>query len=820
MTNNTNNKSINNIDSSSYNDSRSKESSSFNNPTRDLSATINKKPWYKKKGSIIAMSSTLGAGVIATAVAVPIILTSPTQSVSELTSVKTIYDLTAKTAKLVIGGKKLPDTKNSYKVFKETNAKALVEIQNITLKAISENEINLDFSDDTIKATSIYQVKLTNSSSSGSAITSKPTDRIEKPSFSITNQPTDQTILSSATTTAVTLSVTASAITNPISGEKLSYQWMSSDVQSTADETKWKPISGATSASYVYDAKDLVVDIKKYFKCTISYKYANSVTTSVVSVVRTSKSSINISAQPTSTDIAYSTGTSSHTLSVTAAVVNPANGKSLTYQWKESDSETGTFANITTNGTSNTYTIANVAVGSKKYYKCVITYDGATTVETNVVYVAKAAKPVITIGTQPTAVNLNHSQTTATLTVVATVANSTAGLTYQWQSAATQDGQFANIDSATSSTYSLTNIAVGSKYYKCIVSSTNAESVTSSVVAVTRAAQSIITIGTHPVAKTLTSASTDFSLTVAATATNMVSNQQLNYQWKSSSTQNGTYTNVAGATSATYTKTLEAATKKALRDTWYKCEVTYASGGATAVTSNAALVKMELTQGEAKTELHKWLGVDANAISVLTKYFNNPSTTDNPKHSFYGSLHDHRFAEGYPSVQVSSITPMSIVVEEGKYPVAYKSYKIRLKTTTEANISTKTTGGGTTRQVHPAGMIIEFNTLFSFGGQKVEFFNTDGTKYNMVLQPTFTTVNNNPITTLLWNSITGSSAPSDSNPIKKGNYPIKFYANDTTTTATITDSLFLPSRMVDVYTSGSKDYLYTMIPTYHIKATS
>ncbi|MEG1354151.1 MAG: hypothetical protein RSC65_04320, partial [Malacoplasma sp.] len=189
--------------------------------------------------------------------------------------------------------------------------------------------------------------------------------------------------------------------------------------------------------------------------------------------------------------------------------------------------------------------------------------------------VAKAAKPVITIGTQPSAVNLNHSQTTATLTVVATVANSTAGLTYQWQSAATQDGQFANIDSATSSTYSLTNIAVGSKYYKCIVSSTNAESVTSSVVAVTRAAQSIITIGTHPVAKTLTSASNNFSLSVVATVTNPVPGRPTpSYQWFSSDSQNGPYLPISNATSSTFTKNLDS-NKNSLKDTWYKCDVTY-----------------------------------------------------------------------------------------------------------------------------------------------------------------------------------------------------------------------------------------------------
>lgn len=40
------------------------------------------KPWYKKKNTIIAISSILGAGVLATVIAVPIALTSKTTNIA------------------------------------------------------------------------------------------------------------------------------------------------------------------------------------------------------------------------------------------------------------------------------------------------------------------------------------------------------------------------------------------------------------------------------------------------------------------------------------------------------------------------------------------------------------------------------------------------------------------------------------------------------------------------------------------------------------------------------------------------------------------
>ncbi|MEG2245807.1 MAG: hypothetical protein RSC02_02535, partial [Malacoplasma sp.] len=170
-----------------------------------------------------------------------------------------------------------------------------------------------------------------------------------------------------------------------------------------------------------------------------------------------------------------------------------------------------------------------------------------------------------------------------------------------------------------------------------------------------KAIQSTIVITTNPRAENiLTSSSVNFSLEANATITNPLPNQTTpSFQWQSSSSENGTYVNIDGATNKTFTNTLDA-NKNAWRDTWYKCNVIYP--GATLTTTSKALVKMTLTTVEAKVELFKWLAIDANPISILTKYFNGGSNTTF-KNSFYNSLHDHRFGEGNPNIIVDSITP-------------------------------------------------------------------------------------------------------------------------------------------------------------------
>ncbi|MEG2464366.1 MAG: hypothetical protein RSA87_04220, partial [Malacoplasma sp.] len=346
MIDNTTKKTININDDNASAISKDKSSKPVN-LIKDLSS-INKDndiPWFKKKGSIIGISATLGAGALATIIAVPIALTSSDQirKVGEIRKVVNFYDSTKKTAKLVVTGSELPKDKTLYEVSRITSSRAiiLVDPNLIDLVSINKEEINLNFTDSTVNSNSVYQVKLNNGSLNGSVVQSS--ESVPKRKIDITTQPQNHTIPVSSTETSVSLTVVANIIDHtgqPIAGIEPTYQWKMANDNSLI-ESDWYTIPNATKSTYRYDVSGLVANEKKYFKCVISDKYADSSTTEVAFVTKVNNATIAITNQSSSIDVPVTQN--SATLSVTASVVNATNNPTLTYQWQQSDSATGTF---------------------------------------------------------------------------------------------------------------------------------------------------------------------------------------------------------------------------------------------------------------------------------------------------------------------------------------------------------------------------------------------------------------------------------------------------------------------------------------------
>ncbi|MBK9736817.1 MAG: hypothetical protein IPO92_18400, partial [Saprospiraceae bacterium] len=137
----------------------------------------------------------------------------------------------------------------------------------------------------------------------------------------------------------------------------------------------------------------------------------------------------------------------------------------------------------------------------------------------------------------------------AAFTSVASTGSGT--LTYQWQSNTTGcTGTFTNIAGATGATYDAPSCLIVTTYYRRITTSTlnnvvctansNCLSVTvNNVTGGTVAADEVVCTGSDPIAFTIPTASTGSGV--------------LTYQWQSNTTGcNGTFTNIAGATGATY----------------------------------------------------------------------------------------------------------------------------------------------------------------------------------------------------------------------------------------------------------------------------
>jgi uncharacterized repeat protein (TIGR02543 family) len=185
-----------------------------------------------------------------------------------------------------------------------------------------------------------------------------------------------------------------------------------------------------------------------------------------------------------------------------------------------------------------------------------------------------------------------------TLSIVdTTTTGSISATTFQWQASA--DGSFfSNINSATSSTYTLTNTE-HAKYIRAIVTVSNSsgraiETTTATATTVIYANPTIsaVTIsGTAQVAETLT----------ATTVSVVGSGITTTYQWSTSSTLNGTYSNISGATSNSYVLTATELSN------YVRVTATVTNdGGSAATTSTAVLI---------------------NSASALNPTFDTPTAT-------------------------------------------------------------------------------------------------------------------------------------------------------------------------------------------------
>ncbi len=323
----------------------------------------------------------------------------------------------------------------------------------------------------------------------------------------ITTQPVDTVTVCAGTN--ATFSVVAT-------GAGLTYQWQEDAGSGFVN------IAGATSASYTKTAPTAAMSGYLY-QVIVSGTCTPPVTSEVATLIVNGVPAITT--QPTAQTVCAGAD-------ATFAVV--ATGAGLTYQWQEN---TGSgFVNIP-GATSASYTKAATTVAMNTYqYQVIVSGTCTPPVTSSAVVLTVNAAPAIT--TQPTAQTV-CAGANATFTVVATG----AGLTYQWQEDA--GSGFVNIAGATSASYTkaATTVAMNGYMYQVIVSGTCTPPVTSSAVALTVNALPAIT--TQPTAQTVC-AGADATFTVVATGAG------LTYQWQEN-TGSG-FVNIAGATSASYTK--------------------------------------------------------------------------------------------------------------------------------------------------------------------------------------------------------------------------------------------------------------------------
>jgi len=337
-----------------------------------------------------------------------------------------------------------------------------------------------------------------------------------------------------------TLSVTTGTWSG--SPTSYSYEWMWS---STADGS-YAPIINAVASTYLVSE----TDAGNYIKVIVTASNAGGSAATLSSAT----AMVPIPA-PRNLSVPLISGTAvvGNLLSTSSFGTWANSPTSYLYQWQRSTSATGPFTNVSAE-TTTSYTIAVADVGyfirmsviARSAVGDSIAAPSSPSVQVVDLLPTNSAIPVVT----------GIAQTGQTLSVTnGSWNNRETSYAYQWTRSSTVDGSYSNISSATSATYVVAPTDVGF-YIKGTVAGVNSGG-TAAYASSTATTQviDIAPVYTGPPVITGT-AQTGQTLSVS---TGSWDNRptSYHYQWKRSETSDGTYTNIAAATSNSYQVTVE-----------------------------------------------------------------------------------------------------------------------------------------------------------------------------------------------------------------------------------------------------------------------
>jgi hypothetical protein len=349
--------------------------------------------------------------------------------------------------------------------------------------------------------------------------------------------------------TEVGQQLTAGTVTP--TGATCAYQWQSC---ATTNGT-YTDISGATSATYTLQSSDINCYIK--VSVTGTGDYTGSAVSAYAGPV-TPSSDI--------TAISEIVGTAQAGQTLTAGQLTP-NDATCDYQWQSCDTPDGSYTAID-GATANTYVLDSTDIGF--YIRIVAAGTGiyAGSSATSAYIGPVAAYPLTGIGAIGGIAEASQTLTAGALSPEGATAN------YQWQRCDTSEGTYENIDGATASTYTVSDLDVN--YYVRVTatgtglySGTVASAATGPVAAEPEGLEAMelsSVTSESPEAEAETDLAADFTISgiepitgisqtgqVLTAGTMTPAEATVTYQWQRCDTADGDYTDIEGAVVSTYT---------------------------------------------------------------------------------------------------------------------------------------------------------------------------------------------------------------------------------------------------------------------------
>jgi gliding motility-associated-like protein len=371
------------------------------------------------------------------------------------------------------------------------------------------------------------------------------------PSFS-TPPLTTQTVCLDGTLSALT--VTAQNGTGTPT-----FQWFSNTTSSTSGGT---PIAGATTASYTPPATAVGTT---YYYCVATYATGgcSAITSAIATTIVVADPTISIQPIPSQSICVGGNIANALTVSVTGGT------GTTSYQWSTS---TGPISGATNQ--SYNPPLFNT-VGAFTYYVSVIlSGSGCNVITSQNAIIEVVADPIVS--TQPiSAVYCQNGSPVIPLSVVVT--GGLGAFSYQWYSNTSNNNSGgALIPSATSSSYTPSVAAVGTKYYYCVITQTGLNcGVTSNTASIT--VNLAPTFVLQPISQSICTGGTFSTLGVTYQDGTGVPS----YQWFSNSTNN--YAGAVAITGATNSTFQPSASN--IGSTFYFCEISFSFGGCSTINS-------------------------------------------------------------------------------------------------------------------------------------------------------------------------------------------------------------------------------------------